>query len=463
MKLQLFLFDKRINSMKNPVESGIAPLETDCLFKEKTSIENPVLELNTTNLNIYIYNYCYLVDIGRFYWIDEVISVSNSVLELHCSIDVLATFKTQILSQSSYVLYSSSNYDDLLTDTRIPMQSDSTWTHDEEDTIFTDYDLDTTVVFATIGAIETDENIYGGYNYYVVTERDWVKFLGKLSNSPGLWDDIKNYFADVADSIIFARRYPIPMSEYNKLDPEPVKIAKIEVNFIATRLANLYIHPTPIELTVPNFRSDFLKWEPYTKYMLYFPYVGCVDIPTSEYGKDFLLDYVLNLATGLMNLNVCARNIRNAFNTYTSEVGEMLPITTNQTNISSAISAGTGAVAWGAGAVMSGSAVMGISAIMMAANAVTSALSTTSKQHGMFGGSRDEKLQTKAVLFKWIRAHAMPITELTELYGRPLCRVVQLSTLTGYCKTQEFHFEGNMHKNIIEKIEEMMDGGVYIE
>lgn len=463
MKLQLFLFDKRTNSMKNPIESGLAPLETDCLFKEETSIENPVLELNTTALNIYIYNYAYLVDIGRFYWIDEVISISNSVLELHCSIDVLSTFKTQILEHSAYVLYSSSNFDDYLVDTRVPMANQFGVTHDEDETIFTDYDLDCTVVFATIGSAETDEGVYGGYNFYVVKENDWTRFLGKLTNDDGIWQDIKNYFNDVANGIIFARRYPIQLTEYNIFDPEPVKIAKVEVPFIANRLGDTYIHPTPIELTIPNYPSNFTCWEPFSKYMAYFPFIGCVDLPACEFGKDVLIDYVINLTTGMMNVNICNRNKRNAFATYTTECGEMLPIVTNQTNISSAISAGTGAVGWGAGAAIAASSVMGITAIMMASTALTSSLTTSSKQHGMFGGGRAEKLNTKAVVFHWTRHHSMSISELSELYGRPLGRVVLLSTLTGYCQTQEFHFEGNLHKNIIDKIEELMNGGVYIE
>ena len=466
MELTLYRFSKKINSMKNPLDSEVIGVTTQCRFKDNTSIENPVIILDThSEIDVNVCNYCYIDTIMRYYWIDDIVYVSANLVELHCSIDVLATYKENILEQKAFVLYSESKYNDYLVDARIPFSNQNYLTHAEKSTIFSTED--SCVVFATLGGEQTEEGgevfYNGGYNYYAVTEAGWKAVLASLSNSSGIIEDIKNFFGDAANSIIFARRYPIPLTSLPISAPEAVRCGKWTLGYPANTLRESFIHPNSIEIEVPSYPSNFRAWEPYTRYMLYFPFLGTVDLAPSDYGKDITLDYVIDLASGLMNLNVCRSATSNVMSTFTTEIGEQLPIVSNQSGISSAISSGIGAAGWGIGAAAAGSSVMGITAIMMASSSVTGALSSTSKQHGSFGGSRAEQLKTEAILLHWHRNTELATSELRDLYGSPLCRVVELSTLTGYCQTREFHMDLDAQKSIIEQIEEMMDGGVYIE
>ena len=41
-------------------------------------------------------NYCYISDWGRYYFIEEIISVRNNISEIRCRIDTLMTYAQQI-------------------------------------------------------------------------------------------------------------------------------------------------------------------------------------------------------------------------------------------------------------------------------------------------------------------------------------------------------------------------------
>ncbi|MBR5825198.1 MAG: hypothetical protein IKY67_13790 [Paludibacteraceae bacterium] len=64
-------------------------------LKDGCSITNPVIRIENTG--IVNANYCYIEEFGRFYFIDEQTILSNKVISISMSVDVLESFKTQIL------------------------------------------------------------------------------------------------------------------------------------------------------------------------------------------------------------------------------------------------------------------------------------------------------------------------------------------------------------------------------
>lgn len=69
-----------------------------CILKDDTSVENPVILVRNTG-NISGYNYMYIPDFHRYYYIEEIVSVQNGLWELHGHVDVLMTYGSQIRSQ----------------------------------------------------------------------------------------------------------------------------------------------------------------------------------------------------------------------------------------------------------------------------------------------------------------------------------------------------------------------------
>ena len=76
-------FAKRRNSTKQP--STLSDVRTVTL-KEATSQDRPIFICTGNNFN---YNYC-MWD-GKYYFIDEIISLRNNDIEIHCIMDPLAT------------------------------------------------------------------------------------------------------------------------------------------------------------------------------------------------------------------------------------------------------------------------------------------------------------------------------------------------------------------------------------
>lgn len=73
-----------------------------CSLKETTSILNPVLVIRTTD-PVYNYNYLYIQEFGRYYFINDIKSVNNNVWEISAHVDVLETYKTAILANEAVI------------------------------------------------------------------------------------------------------------------------------------------------------------------------------------------------------------------------------------------------------------------------------------------------------------------------------------------------------------------------
>lgn len=95
----------------------------DCTFKNGCSMLNPILLLEIESTLFPSYTACKIED--RYYKISDIRSVRNNLFEVYCEIDVLATYKSDILSSTQFVSYSSHKTSNWLADTRIPLSSET--------------------------------------------------------------------------------------------------------------------------------------------------------------------------------------------------------------------------------------------------------------------------------------------------------------------------------------------------
>lgn len=91
---------KRLNSTATPTGTGD---KYECVFKENTSLLNPVLKLRLSSRPDY--NYFKMND--RFYWITDIISLNNQLWQISGRVDVLATYSGHISATTAFVLYDS--------------------------------------------------------------------------------------------------------------------------------------------------------------------------------------------------------------------------------------------------------------------------------------------------------------------------------------------------------------------
>lgn len=73
-----------------------------CALKDNTSILDPVLIVRSSD-TFYTYNYMHIPEFHRYYFIDDIRSVHNIEWEIHGHIDVLETYKNEILSNTAVI------------------------------------------------------------------------------------------------------------------------------------------------------------------------------------------------------------------------------------------------------------------------------------------------------------------------------------------------------------------------
>lgn len=100
-------FDITLYNNTSPVEQIGKDLTgeytiSDVVLKRDTSILRPVLVVASVQ-DVFSYNYMYIEEFGRYYFIDDVRSVNNNIWEISAHVDVLETYKDEILSNSAII------------------------------------------------------------------------------------------------------------------------------------------------------------------------------------------------------------------------------------------------------------------------------------------------------------------------------------------------------------------------
>lgn len=68
-------------------------------FKTDTDVIKPIIKvLNTTDFNIFDYNYCYISELKRYYFVEDITILADKLFFISLSLDVLYTYKNAILS-----------------------------------------------------------------------------------------------------------------------------------------------------------------------------------------------------------------------------------------------------------------------------------------------------------------------------------------------------------------------------
>jgi hypothetical protein len=72
-------------------------------LKEDCSIIDPVIKIVGDVSSMASVNYMYIPSFGRYYFINNVISINNEICEVHAHVDVLSTYKDEIRAQRAIV------------------------------------------------------------------------------------------------------------------------------------------------------------------------------------------------------------------------------------------------------------------------------------------------------------------------------------------------------------------------
>lgn len=290
-------FSKEANSTKQPTSGGSA---VDVRLKENVSVVHPVFILDTTDTSI---NY---VQWGnRYYFVDDIIFIRNTTIELHCTVDVLATYKTQIGAPTQYVTRSASAKSGRVIDSLYPIMAGSTTAQ----TSLTDinslyYDKDGTYI---VGVVSKNSAGDSGITYYSFTPsapagstfQDFIAYLfgGSWLNAPTteISTELQKELVNPFQYIVSAMWFPFNVSgtslqgiKFGYWDAVGVSAYVLtQKNYISSCPFTLPTHP------MQNY-GEFLNGAPYTTHMLRCFSLG--DIPIDP-------DYFITTHNGYVTLN----------------------------------------------------------------------------------------------------------------------------------------------------------------
>lgn len=121
--VKFWTFNKKKNSTKVP--TALPSYTFDCQLKTEATLTEPVIELNTGSATSC--TYAQIGDFGRYYFIREW-RYDRGLWTAYLEVDVLASYKSSIGSQTLYVARSASSYDGDIKDMFYPTTSASTVT-----------------------------------------------------------------------------------------------------------------------------------------------------------------------------------------------------------------------------------------------------------------------------------------------------------------------------------------------
>ncbi len=496
--IRLGTISKRRNSTKQPTDAQLADVRTVDL-KDTTSYDAPTFLLTGNDLADN-----YLKWGNRYYFINDVRSVRHNLMEVECILDVLATYKTEILSSTQFVSYSASHAGNAnwLADTRIPVIKKS-----EVDSEYTDIDT----LFNSTGFYVLTVVGVNGCETFSVTASD----LSQLIANVGSWRN------DLQDAIYNAMPQPPTGSTTTQgaIDAlagfmKALEYASVQTDFLGNAYANApacirsciwvpflsaafeqgsakhiclgefdtgvsakTVKTRPAtgfkSLNIPWFHTDWRRSYCEEVY-LYLPLVGMVQLSVDDItsASSIIVHYSATCSDGCVCYMIeCDGEI---IGTYGGNVSANQPIGINQQasvgEIANAFIAGADKVIstgvnqsispLSAGAAAGGGLFQTVATGYEIANVQAS--THVSCTGGIGGGAGSGLLLS---VFCYVVNHETIIepAAMAATMGRPVMKPMSLSGLTGYCQCANAHVAAPAQASELDALDSYLNSGFYIE
>ena len=477
IQLRLYNFAKKENSTAHP--AGTAAYENYmCNLKDTTSILHPTFLLRPTsqNWNPAQWTYAYVNLWHKYYFVDDVEWVSP-YWELHLSIDALATYKTEILASTRYVLRSASDYDPTAIDTAYSPTTRtttlrSTWN-------WPGFSWDPNNGSFVLGIVSDSDASINGVVYYVLNTTQLHQLLGYMYDNilHMEWNDVSSWnaviskaFVDPMDYIVSAVWFPYQIGtagpqRYIKFGFWNTQVAAYTIAGIVDNISYALTNPVnPYQV-----RGEWQLLAPFTKYEVIYNPFGVIPLNPvlcHKYGGiRFTLRVDVLTGVGVLSIRGYTSDIAidsPLINQQTALVGLPIPIGRQRDNLLSVFS-DVGLMAAGAGAAAAAdTTASSIAAISSMASASVRFTGDLLSQNAAFIGKSSSVAGNSTQLVYQV-TYTDPQTENNDDLGRPLCEARLLSTLSGFtvCADGEIDNVGMLAEER-ELINKYLTTGFYI-
>ena len=321
-RTNLYKFVKKRNSTARPADAGATAF--DGVIKEDFSplSFSMTFDLGATgNTKVPEYNYAYIADFKRYYYVTDWVFVSG-MWRASLTVDVLATYKDQILASTQFIARAAdSNYPGIIDTVYSTVGGSSMGTRDQTMTAqqFWGADFDTGTVVA--GIINASGKNVGSITYYAFSAEGFTALMNKLLDgiswagisTSEISEELQKALINPLQYIVSAIWLPVHDETFIGSWGAPAAdvVSTINLGWWSFPLGGYYARILHNPLTVWDyftrkvwFQIDkhpqypalgnrrerrWLQLAPYSRYNLTFLPFGSFDIDTSElYGFSYL-------------------------------------------------------------------------------------------------------------------------------------------------------------------------------
>lgn len=278
-------------------------------------------------------NYAYIPTFNRYYYITDIISVRNNLWEIQMSVDVLMSYKEDILSTSCMISRNEFEYNNFLVDSNVPSTVKFTPYIYMFDNFKTKINNRQHIwLFQNAGYIITClSKLNAGYDtsydyyytptitkltttYYFDNLNDFDKYLDGTLN-PTWWSSVGDRFQNHSEYVSSTYLTPLDLASANVnlgFDNEttnPLGLVETTDIFIgnavlSNQFARFIVGTNRLKMwskidNIPTYDS-FTDANPYSRYYLYLPFYGVVEISSEriERGMCNYVVYDVDVVTG---------------------------------------------------------------------------------------------------------------------------------------------------------------------
>lgn len=465
------LVSKKKNSTYQPTTELSATF--DVVLKDGTSITNPTFILSAET---FPYNYCKWG--SDYFYVVDVVHLKNNLFAVSCTIDVLATFKSDITSTTAFVSYADSSTDTWTADTRIPIMKS------------------TSVASASAAAPFLASGTGGLYILSVVGDEGSALFAVNESQIRNMINDLQTWMDETFElaSSISEDNALIKLAEATRMSgaignaygnaPQcirsciwtpfvvpgggsgPIKLGSYDTGISAITISSDPITGS-VSIAIPwQNQSGWRRSSPYTQIYLYLPFVGNVAITSDNitHASALTVDYSYTLTDG--NISYMIKAGGEIIGTYGGSCASNYPIGINQQSslgdVASAVIGGVEKTTSGGiiGALLN-PAGKAADVAASAYNIANTAMSTNVSCIGGIGGGAGSGLSHSLICYSI--KHPTTEDDLVGVLGKPLMKKTSLSTLSGYVQCAGAHVEAAAHGDEINQIDAFINSGFFIE
>lgn len=481
---------KKYNSTFRPSYEGWT--KVSAVWKNAKDLDAPMLELSIATTDYPQWNAMYIPAVSAYYWITSIVSVRAGVWQVSGSMDVLATYRADILATDCYIEYGNN------TDASAPTRR----LRDARQNISQVPQISTAEADITSGILSLNVGCYilsavgasGGVSVWKISKSSMKKLINSIAS------DITDAIADfdqtqilkyltvnslAQGSAISAIRSCIWLPILYTAVPvsgnaQHVYLGDFDTGVTAYQIDANTIIKRVTDINIPWQVNDWRRMN--CQAIMYVPFIGTVGVPIDQCNNAATLSitWCVEVLSGTVSVRIDA----DQYPVYTGSATIGCPYSIGSSNvpitnfvagttqaIGGVIQAGAGVVSSVQGAIVSaatgglfGDAGAGVSdigqGIQNIGSGVVQALTPVVQCAGSLSSNA---AMGQSMLAKIVVLYYPPINDasFSTVYGHPVMQMGK--PVSGYCKTRGFSIAGTQRASEKGLISAMMDSGVFIE